>query len=222
MTLAIDIIALLIVAVCAIIAYLKGFVKTFFGFISAILALILACFLYKPLAVYIKDTTDIDDWVYESIVSLNKREAVTSGEKNDENKNNHLVEMIDSLPQSINESLDLTEKKEQLIIEIATKVSEIVVNILAWIIIYVIVRVVLLILMLVFDGIMQLPFLKTVNDFAGLFLGFLMGIFRVYLLLTIIYFLSNVANISGFVEAIQNSFIVSHLYNHNILLNILF
>lgn len=244
MALVVDLVALAIVAIFAIIAYFKGFVKTFFGFISVIVAFALACFFYKPLGAYFKESTDIDDWVYESIVSLNKPKTeetipqdhiietkteetdAAAEEKEEDNVSNELMDMIDSLPSSINESLGeslkMNERKEQLVIEIATKVSNIVVNILAWVSIFIAIRIVLLILMLVFDSLMQLPFLKEVNNVVGLILGAVMGIFRVYLILAIIYFISNVANIDGLVELIQDSMVVSHLYNNNILISLIF
>lgn len=249
MGIAVDLIALAVVVICAVIAYFRGFVKTFFGFISVIVALVLAFFFYKPLGVYIKDSTDIDDWVYESIVSLNKEKTKeelpedhiilstesgenTSGEEKvkDETKDatisEKLMGMVDSLPTSINDSLNaslnLNEKKEQLVMNIATKVSDIVVNILAWVSLFVGIRIILLILMLIFDGLMQLPGLKEVNNVFGLILGAIMGIFRVYLILAIIYFISNVAQIDAVVDGIQDSMVVSHLYNNNILINLIF
>lgn len=249
MEIAVDLIALAIVVICATVAYFRGFVKTFFGFISVIVALVLAFFFYKPLGVYIKDSTDIDDWVYESIESLNKEKTKeelpedhiilstesgenTSGEEKvkDETKDatisEKLMGMVDSLPTSINDSLNaslnLNEKKEQLVMNIATKVSEIVVNILAWVSLFVGIRIILLILMLIFDSLMQLPGLKEVNNVFGLILGAIMGIFRVYLILAIIYFISNVAQIDAVVDGIQDSMIVSHLYNNNILINLIF
>lgn len=249
MGIAVDLIALAIVVICAAVAYFRGFVKTFFGFISVIVALVLAFFFYKPLGVYIKDSTDIDDWVYESIVSLNKEKTKeelpeahiilstesgenTSGEEKvtDETKDatisEKLMGMVDSLPTSINDSLNaslnLNEKKEQLVMNIATKVSDIVVNILAWVSLFVGIRIILLILMLIFDSLMQLPGLKEVNNVFGLILGAIMGIFRVYLILAIIYFISNVAQIDAVVDGIQDSMVVSHLYNNNILINLIF
>lgn len=249
MEIAVDLIALAIVVICAAVAYFRGFVKTFFGFISVIVALVLAFFFYKPLGVYIKDSTDIDDWVYESIVSLNKEKTKeelpedhiilstesgenTSGEEKvkDETKDatisEKLMGMVDSLPTSINDSLNaslnLNEKKEQLVMNIATKVSDIVVNILAWVSLFVGIRIILLILMLIFDSLMQLPGLKEVNNVFGLILGAVMGIFRVYLILAIIYFISNVAQIDAVVDGIQDSMVVSHLYNNNILINLIF
>ena len=64
----IDIVALLIVIVAAGFAYYKGFVKTFFGFVSTILAVILACVFCGTLATYIKENTGVDEFIINSII----------------------------------------------------------------------------------------------------------------------------------------------------------
>ena len=256
MPIIIDIVALAIVAISALVAYFRGFVKTFFGFISAIVALALAFLFYQPLAVHIKNTTDIDDWVYESIVAFgNGKEEkqdvqgqMDSGETESQTErmeqgeipvlaetetsgkedalSQRFLTKIDHLPDALSESIsvsfDLEGKKELILTGIATKISNAVVNILAWLLIYVAARIILLILMLVLDGLMQLPVLKTVNNVIGMILGIIMGIFRVYLILAIIYFISNVANIGDLTEMIEGSYVVSHMYYHNLLIQLIF
>ena len=256
MTLTVDIIALIFVGIIALVAFLRGFIKTFFGFMSVIIAIVLAVLFYKPLGDYIRKTTDIDEWLYESIVSLNdskeKEENASnskgkvkqntilkdlfSGEQSGENVtktitddvdfSSNFQDMLDSLPESMYDSLSSTinfkEKKSQLIINIASKVSIVVVDVLAWVVIYVALRIILLILMLVLESLTELPVLKTINNLAGLVLGIIMGIFRLYVILAIIYFISNVASIDGVVNKIQDSMVVSHMYNHNILLYFIF
>ena len=66
----IDIIALIIVMVCAGIAYYRGFVKTFFGFISTIVAILLASLLCRPVAGYIKNVSEMDEWIVNSVTSI--------------------------------------------------------------------------------------------------------------------------------------------------------
>lgn len=223
MKLFIDIIALIILVVSAGYAYYKGFVKTFFGFISTIVALIIACVLCNSVSMYIKDNTNIDNWIVTSITSIEIEngddeidiEEAQSGE-------NDLLGIIDSLPSSITESLNFEETKNELKNSLALKVSDTVINVLSWLIIYVVVRVILLIVTIVFDGIMSIPFLRTINNLAGLILGTLMGVFRIYMILAIVYFISNIIDISGFVTAIQSSVVVSHMYNNNLLISLIF
>ena len=49
-----------------------------------------------------------------------------------------------------------------------------------------------------------------------------MGIFRVYFILAIIYFVSNIANIANIVSAINTSTLVAQMYNNNLLINLIF
>ena len=222
----IDLIALIVIVISAGIAYYKGFVKTFFGFISTIVAIILACILCKFVATQIKDLTEIDEWIITSIQSIEFKEAENEEFSSDssmiESGDSTLVSFIDTLPNYVTESLDFEETKNNLKNSIALKISDTVINIISWLLIYVVVRVILLIITIIFDGIMSIPFLKTINNLAGLFLGAMMGIFRIYLTLAIIYFISNLIDITSLIIAIQSSMVVSHMYNSNLLISLIF
>lgn len=220
MGMVIDIIAILIIVIAAIIAYVKGFVKTFFGFISSILAIVLACMFCNTLSVVIKDNTEIDDFIRDSIISINE----ANNEKNEEDEESEAKSesFADTIPNTLNDLMGLDELKQEATTTIVNKICDVAINILSWLIIYAIVRIVLMILMVVFDGIMSLPILKTVNNLAGLILGAVMGVFRVYFVLAIVYFISNIANISGLVAVINTSTLTAQLYNHNLLINLIF
>lgn len=249
----IDLIAILIILISTGIAYYRGFVKTFFGFISAILALILACALCKPVALKIKESTEIDEWIIESIVSLGNgeqsgdlqdekynmaavgtkldedyNEAIVGAEEYDsldetsDKSQNDFLSLIDNLPDMIADSFNYEEKKAETYEKVAIAISDTVINILSWIIIYTVVRIVLAILTFIFDGIMNIPVLKTINNVAGLAIGVFMGIFRIYVILAIIYFASNLFDISFIVTSIKASTVVSHMYNSNLLINLIF
>ena len=221
----IDIAAVLIVVVAAAVAYFKGFVKTFFGFVSTILAIALACMFCKTLATYIKENTEIDDFIMKSIISINGN---SSGDVSDdtetitEDSENTSTSIAESIPNTLNEMFGLDKMKEEATTNIVNKITDIVINILSWLIIYAVTRIVLLILTLIFDGIMSLPVLKTINNLAGLALGAIMGIFRVYFILAMVYFVSNIVNIAGVVNAISISTVVSQMYNNNLLINLIF
>ena len=179
----------------------------------------------KTLATYIKDNTEIDDFIMKSIISIN---GESSGDTNDESKptvedsENTSISIAESIPNTLNEMFGLDEMKEEATTNIVNKITDIAINILSWLIIYAVTRIVLLILTLIFDGIMSLPILKTINNLAGLALGAIMGIFRVYFILAIVYFVSNIVNIAGVVNAISMSTVVSQMYNNNLLINLIF
>ena len=225
----IDIIAALIIVIAAAVAYFKGFVKTFFGFISTILAIALACLFCKTLATYIKENTEVDDFIMKSIISINggmsgdtADDIVGDTSSGDYGEDNTSLSLAESIPNTLNEMFGLDKIKEEATTNIVNKITDIVINILSWLIIYAVTRIVLLILTLVFDGIMSLPILKTINNLTGLVLGAIMGIFRVYFILAIIYFVSNIANIANIVYAINTSTLVAQMYNNNLLINLIF
>lgn len=227
MGLIIDIIAVLVIIGCAAVAYYKGFVKTFFGFVSAIVALVLACILCKPLATFIKDNTELDDVIISGITSINVKEENNNIENNEEDNaeaenSNAFLAFIDSLPNTITNSLNLEESKEVAMAVIAAKIADVVVIIMSWIAIYVIARAILAIVTIIFNGIMNIPVLKTVNKLAGVVIGLIMGFFRIYFVLAIVYFLSNILDISALVTQIQASGLVAHLYNNNLLIELIF
>lgn len=221
----IDIVALLIVIVAAGFAYYKGFVKTFFGFVSTILAVILACVFCGTLATYIKENTGVDEFIINSIISINGQE---SGDLQEADTNvvkesgDSLTNIIDSLPNTLNNMIGLDKIKEEATTNLVNKIADIAINIMSWIIIYAVVRIVLAIVTLVCDGIMSLPLLKTVNNLAGLALGAIMGLFRIYFILAVVYFISNIVNVSGIVNAIGMSTFVSQMYNNNLLIKLIF
>ena len=225
----IDIIAALIIVIAAAVAYFKGFVKNFFGFISTILAIALACLFCKTLATYIKENTEVDDFIMKSIISINggmsgdtADDIVGDTSSGDYGEDNTSLSLAESIPNTLNEMFGLDKIKEEATTNIVNKITDIVINILSWLIIYAVTRIVLLILTLVFDGIMSLPILKTINNLTGLVLGAIMGIFRVYFILAIIYFVSNIANIANIVSAINTSTLVAQMYNNNLLINLIF
>lgn len=243
MGLVIDIVAIVFLLFSAFVAYKKGFVKTFFGFVSVILAILVACCFSKPVANHLKDSTEIDEWIIESIANIGKDSGVNneytilsgdniSGEiivekenlteKQENVFNGEVITFIENLPEAVGNIVDLEEMKNQTISNISIKIADVVTTILAWIIIYFAVRIVVAVITVIFDGIMSIPILKSINNLAGLIIGFIMGIFRIYLLLAIIYFISNIANTTFFVNIIQTSSLINAMYNNNLIINLIF
>lgn len=232
----IDIVAVLVILICAAIAYLRGFVKTFFGFISMILAIVLACVFCKQLATSIKQNTQVDEWISENIILISASttnneeneatEEINKGENvevsGDTKSTINISNAINNLPDTLNEAIGLHEIKKNATQTIATKITDVVISIFSWIIIYGITRIVLAIITVIFNGIMNLPLLKEINNIAGLVIGIIMGFFRIYFVLAIVYFISNIINISGLVNIIGTSTMVASMYNNNLLINLIF
>ena len=238
----IDIIALLIIAIAAFSAYRKGFVKTFFGLITVILAIILATTFHKTLAAYIKDTTDLDEWIgnfiSDSVSGIG--EDVNSGNLTSSSTQDSFSELesainndaltdfmgegsiFETLPNVVGEKLGVNEFKENFASNITVTIADTAINILSWVILYIGIQIVLSIAVAILDGIMSLPLLREINNIAGLAIGVILGVFRIYIILAIIYFISTVANISPVINTIASSTMVNAMYNSNLLLKIIF
>ncbi len=244
MSMIIDIIGLCIIAVAAFSAYKKGFVRTFFGLITVILAIILATAFHKNLAAYIKDTTDLDEWISGAISDSvsNIGEDVNSGNltsstKSAQDSYSELASSIDTsaingfmggenifstLPDVVGDKLGVNEFKENMGSNITTSVADTAINVLSWVILYIGIQIILNIVVAILDGIMSLPLLREINNIAGLAIGIVLGVFRIYIILAVIYFISTVANISPIINAIGSSSMVASMYNNNLLLKIIF
>ena len=240
----IDLLGIIIVTVGALIAFKKGFVKTFFDFVSTFVAIILAFSLCNLGVQVIKDNTTIDEWLEETLTaSLNENNEQLEGnnvendyieesldepsageyiETEENETSNILTETFKNLPQNIQDMVELEEYKETAKVTIIETSIEIILKILSWIVIYLLTRLILMILCFVFNGIMSIPFLKQINNLAGLALGIVLGLFRVYVILAFVSFLTSVVTMDGFIELIKNSMIISVMYENNILISLIF
>lgn len=244
----IDGIAIIIIMIAAFSAYRKGFVRTFFGLITVILAIVLASIFHKNLAAYIKDTTDLDEWINSVIVETtgnisedvnktSKRENTDTGSIFDMAQyasDSNLYDTIDvsalipeegflnSLPDVLSEKMGLDEAKQNAGLNITTKISDAAINVLSWFIIYLVAQIILNIVVAILDGIMSLPLLREINNIAGLGIGILIGVFRIYIILAVIYFIATVVNISPVMNVLNNSTLVAAMYNNNLLLKLIF
>ena len=66
-----DLVVIIVIGISAFISYKKGFTKTFIKLISFFVAIILALLLYKPTAQFLKDNTQVDEWIVTNIVRIN-------------------------------------------------------------------------------------------------------------------------------------------------------
>ena len=226
----IDIIGIIIVLICAFIAFKKGFVKTFFGFISTFVAIILAFTLCNTGVMIIKQNTGIDEWIENTLtvsLKIEQKEEI-SGDSNeeptvsDEDNKNILENVFENLPENIQSMVGFEEYKENTKKTVVASATEVILKILSWIIIYVLVRLLLLVVCLICNGIMNIAFLKQINNLAGLILGVILGLFRVYIILAVISFLVAVVPLESVVELIKSSMIISLMYENNILISLIF
>lgn len=221
----IDLIGILIVLICAFFAYKRGFVKTFFGFISTFVAIALAFALCNTGVQVIKDNTGIDEWLESTLTTALKsssEEEIKNGEVKQDIEENNMENALKDLPENIKNFVGLEEYKENAKNTVIENSKEIILKILSWVVIYLSVRIILFIICLVCNGIMSIPFLKQINNLTGLVLGLILGLFRIYVILAIISFIITIVPITPVVDAIKSSLIIGFMYENNLLVSLIF
>ena len=199
-------------------------------FISTFVAIILAFTLCNTGVMIIKQNTGIDEWIENTVIvslKIEQKEEI-SGDSNeeptvsDEDNKNILENVFENLPENIQSMVGFEEYKENTKKTVVASATEVILKILSWIIIYVLVRLLLLVVCLICNGIMNIAFLKQINNLAGLILGVILGLFRVYIILAVISFLVAVVPLESVVELIKSSMIISLMYENNILISLIF
>ena len=220
----IDLIGILIVLICAFFAYKRGFVKTFFGFISTFVAIALAFALCNTGVQVIKDNTGIDEWLESTLTTALKpsSEEIKNDETKQDSEENSMENALKDLPENIKNFVGLEEYKENAKNTVIENSKEVILKILSWVVIYLAVRIILFIICLVCNGIMSIPFLKQINNLTGLVLGIILGLFRIYVILAIISFIITIVPITPVVDAIKASLIIGFMYENNLLVSLIF
>lgn len=221
----IDLIGILIVLICAFFAYKRGFVKTFFGFISTFVAIALAFALCNTGVQVIKDNTGIDEWLESTLTTALKpssEEEIKNDETKQDSEENSMENALKDLPENIKNFVGLEEYKENAKNTVIENSKEVILKILSWVVIYLAVRIILFIICLVCNGIMSIPFLKQINNLTGLVLGIILGLFRIYVILAIISFIITLVPITPVVDAIKASLIIGFMYENNLLVSLIF
>ena len=232
----IDLIVILVIMLSVFFGYKKGFIRTVVSLLSFFIAIGMALLFYKPFAVILTENTTIDDWIIENIISkedLNESIQDIANEENSENivgsgKEENaegletFLEMIEILPNTITNNVDIEEIKNNTREEIAYKISELIMNLLSLIAIYIVVKITLIVAMFVLDGIMKFPVLKQLNEICGMTIGAVLGFTQIYIAFAAITFISSICDISNVISAIKVSAFARILFENNLIINLLF
>lgn len=201
-----DIVLIVILGLSIFFGYKKGLIKVAFNLCAFILSIIITFFLYTPITNWVIKNTEFDDNIKEMIIEKNK-------ETDHHTENEHIQKFISEY---------INETKENALKDMAKIISEKAIAIAVAIILFIAIRLLLIILNFLISGIANLPIIKQFNKLGGVVYGALVGIFIIYLILAIMFFVIFVNNNGTIAQAINTSTISKILYNNNILLNIIF
>lgn len=209
------IVVIVLLAGYAISGIKNGFIKTVFMLVSVIAALILTVLL-SPI---VDDMLTNNEKIYGKISeNVEKVFAIEEKAVQDEDHEDLIRGLM--LPSSIKETLirnknDSIKDINEYIVNYMTGIT---INALAFILTFVVIRVILWVISLALDLISKFPVLKQINKAAGLAAGILHGLIMIWLLFIFLTIFSGTGFGQKAFAMIDDSTILSIIYNNNMLL----
>lgn len=212
----IDIIIVLIIALCIFAGYKKGLMGVLFKIVSFILALIIALILHGPISNFIINNTSIDENLETLII-------------NNIDPNNEVIDENGNLKENTNNSETIQEYITNTIGNVkdgvenaaARSIAITIINIAVLILILLITRIILGVLNIIIDIVAKLPIIKQFNTAGGLIFGAVEGLIIVYVLLAICALIAPLFGDLQLINSINNSTLGKLMYDNNILLKIM-
>ena len=215
MGIVIDCLVVLVMASCIFVGYKKGLMKVAINFIAIFLSIILALILYKPVANFIVNNTELDEKINSGVYEKIKDEDFYNLSDEAKDKNG-LLKISDKY---INEAIQ--SSKDNVAQYVSDRITETIINGIAFVIVVIALRVVLILLYLLSDVIGSLPIIKQFNKSGGILYGVIEGLFFINLVFSILYVLNPVCLNGKIDEAVQKSNLGKLAYNDNIIINMI-
>lgn len=214
---------LIIIGGYTVLGYRRGFIKTIFLIFSSVLALLIASIISPYLSKVLQSNETMYQYIYDSV-----DERVDMSNDSISGKINQ-VQMIESLdiPTVLKESMKENNNSEVYDIlditnfhdYIVTYITSMIFNGIAYLIAYILSIIILRIISGALDIISKLPLIHGINKVGGLGIGLIHGLLIVWIFFIVITVFSNTSFGEGCFEAINQSSILSIIYDNNILLH---
>lgn len=204
----IDFIIIIILLMCIFYGYKRGLVNLVISLFTFVIALVIAIFIYKPIANIVIDNTSICDNIENCIFERIKDENV---EKSD----NEIIQLADKYI--------LKDAKSETAEVIASSIAKTVIDVLTFIILVTVIRICLIIINKIFSIITEVPIIKQFNKLGGGLYGIIQGIIINYILFAVIIVIIPLisTNTTTVVDSINDSKFGSILYNENVIIKLI-
>lgn len=210
----VDIILILALALSVFVGYKKGFVKVAVKFATFILAIVLSFLLQSSVAKFIGEEIGL-----KNTISITVQSKLTGLTENEEEELKTDINMLEKTVDEINNAAE--DKKAEIIKMWSDNIANFVLKGISFIVIFLTVSILMGIIGLILNSVVKLPVLKTLNGFLGGITEFVLMLFRVMIILTIIYFVSPLEIAEPIIKYINSSCITKLLYENNIIISIL-
>ena len=219
----VDISIIAIIGVSILFGYKKGLIGALLKILSFFIALILAFILYKPVAGYVINNTQIDDNIQitiEQAISAKENKG-GEGESEEVNVQTNMPEVINNYVQEQVEGAAKTAQNEVAKV-VSKNLTDAIIHGITLIGIFILTKFILLFIRIFADTIAKIPVIKQINKAGGTAYGVVRGFFIIYLVFAIISLISPMLQEASLLVAIESSFIGNMMYNNNLILGMFF
>lgn len=198
----VDVIIVALVVLSTFLAYKKGLVAQAIKLCAVIIAIIATLLLYRPVANFVINNTDIDETIQNSIYE--RAYDVAKQKTNNENPETDMVEGV--------KLAGIQHTSRELSIQI--------INVAVILILFFGIKFALRFVTAIANTVAKLPILNKLNKVGGLIYGLIRGVVIVYACLLLIGFIGKVDDSSVLHKTVEQSNLGKIMYENN-LLNIL-
>lgn len=217
---ALTIVILAIIAICGLIGYTKGFVKMLLSMLSLVVTLIVAS-LISPYISEALQQTPVFDSVYEKTFEYVNGAVGTAMNSSTEAIVNEM-QLPDALKDYVINSEIVTAGSAPIANKIATQVAKIIFDTIVFGVTFIVALILVKIVFKMLNIITYLPLIHGANKLVGLVIGLAEGVIIVWVFFIAISMMGNSEFAANMYMQINDSAILSFLYNNNIILNSIF
>lgn len=220
-----DVLVLIILAACMYGAYRKGLIRSLFGLVSSVGALLITNALYPRMSRFLRETeiyTMLKQWV---INSMGLEEVVHEQTVKAQTELINSLSLPDMVTQSMLANNNPEIYKLLRVSTIADYVSgyfaNVLINVLSFVIVLVLVRVAFSIVGQMLGIFAELPVLKTFDKLGGLAAGFVEGSMIIWIMFVILSLFFMKPEYGDWYQRIKDSVIAARFYENNILMGMI-
>ena len=210
-----------------LVGYIRGFIKKIVSVVSLVIALVLVSFLTPYASSFIQNHTPIYRGIKGQCLNsiqepLNNMEGSTKSAQIQFIKDLPIPALVkESMMANNNSAAYAALAVEQFADYIAGYLAKWIVNAISYVLVFIFVIIFLRIAFMTLDLVSKIPVIKGVNKILGLLMGFIEGIFTMWIIFLALTMFINTAMGAKAFEMINDSRILTFLYNHNYLLRVI-
>ena len=194
----VDLIIIGIIVLSTYLAYKKGLVALAIKLCAGIIAIVATLILYRPISMFIINTTNIDETIQNAIIEKSYEVM------NDKTEQKDLANTV------------IEQTAGNMVKQNAKDLSEKAINICVILVLYFGIKIALIFVKALADKVADLPILNKFNKAGGLVFGLIRGLVIVYVSLLIIVFVGKVNPQNAVYKTVEESYITKIMAENNV------